>query len=95
MVKSIAAGASAIGRRGAIAAVDVYRAIISPLIVAAIGPACRYEPTCSEYAREAFVKYGIGRGGLMAIGRMMRCRPAGGWGYDPVPSRISDADNRV
>jgi len=93
MVKSIAAGASAIVGRGAIAAVDAYRAIISPLIVAAMGPACRYEPTCSEYAREAIAKYGLGRGGLMAIGRIMRCRPAGGWGYDPVPP--SDADNRV
>jgi uncharacterized protein len=95
MVKSIAAGARAIGRRGAIAAVDAYRAIISPLIVAAMGPACRYQPTCSEYAREALAKYGLGRGGLMAMGRIMRCRPAGGWGYDPVPPGISDADNRV
>jgi putative membrane protein insertion efficiency factor len=93
MVKSVAAVTGAIARWGAIAAVDAYRAIISPVIVAAMGPACRYQPTCSEYAREAVAKYGLGRGGLMAIGRIMRCRPAGGWGDDPVPPRLSDTDN--
>jgi len=95
MVKSIAAGACAIGRRGAIAAIDGYRVIISPLMVGAIGPACRFEPTCSEYARGAIAEYGLGRGSVMALSRILRCRPAGGWGYDPVPPRLIKADNRV
>jgi putative membrane protein insertion efficiency factor len=65
-------------------AIGLYRALISPIIVANAGPACRFEPTCSVYAREAVVEYGPWRGGLMAIRRVLRCRPAGGWGYDPV-----------
>src|SRR6266436_4704526 len=67
-----------------------YRAMVSPLLAAIAGPACRYTPTCSEYAREAIAEYGIGRGCWMALKRIARCRPAGGWGYDPVTRRGDD-----
>jgi putative membrane protein insertion efficiency factor len=65
--------------------IDIYRAVLSPLVTSTIGPACRFEPTCSDYAREAISRHGIGAGGRLAIGRLLRCRPGGGWGPDPVP----------
>ena len=59
----------------------VYRHLISPLTP----PACRYTPTCSQYAVEAIRKYGPFRGGWLAFKRILRCNPWGGSGYDPVP----------
>jgi putative membrane protein insertion efficiency factor len=77
--------AASIARGVPIATIDLYRAVLSPLITATIGPACRFEPTCSAYAREAIGRHGIVIGGRLALGRLLRCRPAGGWGHDPVP----------
>ena len=57
-----------------------YKWAISPLLPAA----CRYVPTCSEYAMEAVERYGALRGGLMAIWRVLRCHPFAKGGYDPV-----------
>ena len=64
-----------------LALLAVYRRLVSPWV----GPACRYLPTCSQYASEAVERYGIARGGWMALRRLLRCRPFGGSGYDPVP----------
>jgi putative membrane protein insertion efficiency factor len=57
-----------------------YKWAISPLFL----PACRYVPTCSEYAMEAVDRYGILRGGWMATRRVLRCHPFVKGGYDPV-----------
>jgi len=64
--------------RGALRA---YKLTLSPLI----GQSCRFAPTCSEYAAEALIKHGPFRGTWMAAGRLCRCNPWGGSGYDPVP----------
>jgi uncharacterized protein len=57
-----------------------YKWAISPMFP----PACRYVPTCSEYAMEAVERYGALRGGLMALWRLLRCHPFAHGGYDPV-----------
>jgi uncharacterized protein len=63
-----------------------YKWAISPMLPAA----CRYLPTCSEYAMEAVERYGALRGGWMALGRVLRCHPFAGAGYDPVVRRAMD-----
>ena len=61
--------------------VRFYQVAISPLKP----PTCRFSPTCSTYALEALKKYGLLKGGGLALRRIMRCHPWGGSGYDPVP----------
>jgi putative membrane protein insertion efficiency factor len=57
-----------------------YKWGISPMFP----PACRYVPSCSEYAMEAVERYGAVRGGVMALWRVLRCHPFAAGGYDPV-----------
>ncbi len=58
-----------------------YQWILSPLL----GPACRFEPSCSHYAIEAIRRYGARRGSVLAGRRLARCHPLGASGLDPVP----------
>ena len=69
--------------RALVAAMRFYKAKISP----GLPPACRYTPTCSEYAIEAVERYGAWRGSIMAIRRVLSCNPFARGGYDPVPQR--------
>ena len=59
----------------------LYQKILSPLL----GRQCRFTPTCSHYAMEAFKKYGLLKGFWLSVKRIARCHPWGGHGYDPVP----------
>ena len=62
--------------------VDVYRRVISPLLP----PMCRFEPTCSAYARDALLAHGALKGTVLAAWRVLRCNPLNKGGlYDPVP----------
>ncbi len=56
-------------------------------ISAHTAPACRFSPTCSQYAIEALERFGVIKGGLLAVWRILRCNPWGGHGYDPVPEK--------
>ena len=58
----------------------VYKLCLSPHL----SPACRYHPSCSEYAIEAIEMYGPWCGSWRAFKRLLRCRPYGAYGYDPV-----------
>lgn len=58
-----------------------YQRFISPMLP----PACRFTPTCSQYAVEAIQKHGALKGSYLAIRRILRCHPWGDSGYDPVP----------
>ncbi len=58
----------------------VYRICVSPLL----GPACRFYPTCSVYAHDAITRYGVLKGGLMAVRRLLKCHPFHPGGVDPV-----------
>ena len=63
-------------------AVRLYQLLLSPVLP----PSCRYLPTCSDYALEALARHGALRGSWLALGRLLRCHPWGGSGYDPVPA---------
>lgn len=67
----------------AILLIKFYRKFISPLKA----PCCRFTPTCSEYALEAFKKRGFFVGFMLTVWRVLRCNPFGKGGYDPVPEK--------
>lgn len=69
------------GRTIAIALIRLYRRIASPWSRGA----CRYWPSCSAYAEEAFERHGLVRGAYLATMRVLKCHPLGGHGVDPVP----------
>ena len=68
-------------KRAALAALRFYKRYVSP----GLPPACRYTPTCSEYAMEAIERHGVLKGGLLAVRRLVSCNPFSRGGYDPVP----------
>jgi len=73
---------SAISRL-ATAAIVVYQRVLSPLLPSA----CRFAPTCSEYARQAIGEHGVFRGVTLAARRLVKCQPFHPGGWDPPPTR--------
>ncbi|MFD1614800.1 membrane protein insertion efficiency factor YidD [Gelatiniphilus marinus] len=61
--------------------IAIYQMFISPLTPAT----CRFNPTCSQYGKEALKKHGVFKGGWLTIKRIFKCHPWGDSGYDPVP----------
>jgi putative membrane protein insertion efficiency factor len=70
-----------VAARVAVSVLAFYKRAVSPWLPRA----CRYEPTCSVYAREAIERYGLARGSWLAIRRLARCHPLRRGGFDPVP----------
>ena len=64
--------------------IKIYQTVISPFTPAT----CRFQPTCSHYAKEALEKHGFFKGGKLAIIRIFSCHPWGRSGYDPVPEKL-------
>lgn len=69
------------GARLVVLLLRLYQQLLSPWL----GPACRYQPTCSQFAVEAIERHGALRGTWLALGRLGRCHPLGSTGFDPVP----------
>ncbi len=63
--------------------IRLYQLAVSPYLAMS----CRFDPTCSCYARTAIASHGAVVGGFMALRRIARCHPWGGAGYDPVPAK--------
>jgi putative membrane protein insertion efficiency factor len=74
---------SSAARRIATAPIIAYQRLISP----ALPRRCKYEPTCSAYAAQAIGRYGILRGLVLAVWRVLRCNPFSHGGFDPVESQ--------
>ncbi len=68
-------------KSAALLTLRLYKRWVSPLLM----PACRYVPSCSEYAGEAVEMHGLAKGALLAAWRLLRCHPLARGGYDPVP----------
>lgn len=66
-----------------IKAIRFYQRKISPLFL----PRCRYYPTCSQYALEAVERFGVIKGSILSVSRLLRCNPLFPGGYDPVPRK--------
>lgn len=65
------------------APIRLYQLLISP----ALGPRCKYEPSCSAYAVSALRRFGVFRGSILAVWRILRCNPFSHGGYDPVEAQ--------
>lgn len=61
--------------------IKIYQTVLSPILPST----CRYSPTCSEYTKQSLIKFGLIKGGLISIKRIIKCNPWGGNGYDPIP----------
>ncbi|MGE0086316.1 MAG: membrane protein insertion efficiency factor YidD [Desulfococcaceae bacterium] len=61
--------------------IRLYQCIISPVL----GPSCRFYPSCSNYAYQAISRYGVWKGLVLSLKRILRCHPFHPGGFDPVP----------
>ena len=68
-------------RRPALGLIRFYQLALRPVLP----PACRFTPTCSEYARQAISTYGLAKGTYLSLGRLLRCHPFHPGGLDPLP----------
>ena len=71
-----------LSQRTILALIRGYQLFLAPMYAGS----CRFVPSCSVYASEAVQRYGAARGTVLALRRLLRCRPFGGHGFDPVPA---------
>ena len=65
--------------------IEIYQFLLSPLI----GHHCRFQPTCSEYAKQAFLLHGTIKGAILTTKRILQCHPWAKAEFDPVPPRLT------
>jgi uncharacterized protein len=82
---SVGGAASRIPRLTITTMIRGYQLFVAPILP----PSCRFYPSCSHYAAEAVERYGLRRGSILVLRRLLRCHPWGGSGYDPVPAEPS------
>ena len=70
-----------LGRRIVVFLLLFYKSQISPFLPSA----CKYQPTCSMYAKDAVERFGVRKGLYLAVKRILRCHPFAQGGFDPVP----------
>ena len=63
--------------------IKAYRTLLSPLT----GNCCRFHPSCSCYAEQAISRFGVLKGGLLTVWRLLRCHPLHPGGFDPIPKQ--------
>ncbi|MFN7728904.1 MAG: membrane protein insertion efficiency factor YidD [Bdellovibrio sp.] len=71
-------------RKAALLLIEIYRVVLAPHV----GGACRFHPSCSEYATQAFSKHNFWDAFIFTGSRLLKCRPGGPSGYDPVPETV-------
>lgn len=81
MVRELMAKSNYLARKVAVILLRGYQLLVSPLF----GPCCRYSPSCSCYTYHAIERFGVVKGGWLAIKRLAKCHPFMRGGYDPVP----------
>jgi putative membrane protein insertion efficiency factor len=70
-------------QRAAVGLLRLYKILLSPLFAGS----CRFVPSCSDYARDAILEFGVIKGAWLAAKRLGRCHPLGSSGFDPVPRK--------
>jgi putative membrane protein insertion efficiency factor len=70
-------------QRAVLGLLTLYKVLFSPMF----SGSCRFQPSCSSYAREAVIRHGVVHGAWLAARRLARCHPLGSSGFDPVPDR--------
>lgn len=80
------AGHVSVPARVGMAVIRAYQLSLS----AFMGRGCRYAPSCSWYTSDAMARYGFWAGGWIGLARILRCRPGGGSGFDPIPGSLPD-----
>jgi len=70
-------------RKIPIGLIRLYQTVLSPML----GPTCRFHPSCSYYAIDAIKEYGLIKGSLLSLKRILKCHPLNDGGYDPVPEK--------
>lgn len=92
VIRGLGSAAGGAARRLALGFLWVYRTCISPLKP----PCCRFSPTCSAYAREAILRFGLFRGSWLALWRLARCHPFyRGPLHDPVPPARTSPETKA
>lgn len=71
-----------LAQRAVLATIRGYQLLFAPMYAGS----CRFVPSCSAYAAEAVRRFGAARGSWLAVRRLLRCRPLGAHGFDPVPA---------
>lgn len=79
------AAPTSLGAKVLLAFVRFYQLVVSPALHWAVGPRCRFHPSCSCYAADALRMHGAVHGGWLAARRVLRCNPFHPGGFDPVP----------